>query len=202
MNTKTDEGLYEKARKLFISKASIDEFAGWATPRQVDAVHRLLDTELANRERAKHDRLLRRARFPVVKGLDGYDFTNVRLPDGYMLDELLGLGFIPRAQDLVFYGKTGRGKTHLAIGLGMKAIDMGLGVRFHQTAELVLQLGQGQTRRHARDDAPGHRPCRPDHTGRVRLRTLRHRRGAPALPDHRGQLRKTEHHIHHEHRVQ
>ena len=44
MNTKTDEGLYEKARKLFISKASIDEFAGWATPRQVDAVHRLLDT--------------------------------------------------------------------------------------------------------------------------------------------------------------
>lgn len=84
MNTKTDEGLYEKARKLFISKASIDEFAGWATPRQVDAVHRLLDTELANRERAKHDRLLRRARFPVVKGLDGYDFTNVRLPDGYM----------------------------------------------------------------------------------------------------------------------
>ncbi len=43
MNTKTDEGLYEKARKLFISKASIDEFAGWATPRQVDAVHRLLD---------------------------------------------------------------------------------------------------------------------------------------------------------------
>ena len=92
MNTKTDEGLYEKARKLFISKASIDEFAGWATPRQVDAVHRLLDTELANRERAKHDRLLRRARFPVVKGLDGYDFTNVRLPDGYMLDELLGLG--------------------------------------------------------------------------------------------------------------
>ena len=104
MNTKTDEGLYEKARKLFISKASIDEFAGWATPRQVDAVHRLLDTELANRERAKHDRLLRRARFPVVKGLDGYDFTNVRLPDGYMLDELLGLGFIPRAQDLVFYG--------------------------------------------------------------------------------------------------
>ena len=83
MNTKTDEGLYEKARKLFISKASIDEFAGWATPRQVDAVHRLLDTELANRERAKHDRLLRRARFPVIKGLDGYDFTNAGLPDGY-----------------------------------------------------------------------------------------------------------------------
>jgi hypothetical protein len=81
----------------------------------------------------------------------------------------------------VFYGKTGRGKTHLSIGLGMKAIDMGLGVRFHQTAELVPPAGQGQTRRHPRDDAWGHRPGRPDHTGRVRLRALRHRRGTPAL---------------------
>ena len=33
MNTKTDEGLYEKARKLFISKASIDEFMA-ATPAE------------------------------------------------------------------------------------------------------------------------------------------------------------------------
>lgn len=93
--TKTDEGFYEKARKLFISKASIDEFAGWATPRQVDAVHRLLDTELANRERAKHDRLLRRARFPVVKGLDGYDFTNAGLPDGYTPERAPGARFHP-----------------------------------------------------------------------------------------------------------
>ncbi len=87
-----------------------------------------------------------------------------------------------RAQDLVFYGKTVCGKTHLAIGLGMKTIDMGLGVRFHQTAELVPPAGQGQTRRHPRDDAQGHRPGRPDYTGRVRLRALRHRRGG-ACPD-------------------
>lgn len=201
MNTKTDEGLYEKARKLFISKASIDEFAGWATPRQVDAVHRLLDTELANRERAKHDRLLRRARFPVVKGLDGYDFTNVRLPDGYMLDELLGLGFIPRAGPGVLRQDRARKDTSRDRA-GHEGDRHGAGRAVPSDRRARPPAGQGQTRRHARDDAPGHRPCRPDHTGRVRLRTLRHRRGAPALPDHRGQLRKTEHHIHHEHRVQ
>ena len=122
----------------------MDDFAGWATPRQTEAVSRLFDTELANRERSKRERLLRRARFPVVKGLDGYDFSNVRLPDGYALDGLLDLDFVPRAQDLVFYGKTGRGKTHLAIGLGMRAVERGLSVRFHQTAELVLQLGKAK----------------------------------------------------------
>ena len=55
---------------------------------------------------SKRARLLRRARFPVPKTLDGYDFTNVKLPDGYARDELLSLDFVGRAQDLVFYGKT------------------------------------------------------------------------------------------------
>ena len=120
MAARNDEGLYAKAGSLFISRATMDDFAGWATPRQTEAVSRLFDTE-----RSKRERLLRRARFPVVKGLDGYDFSNVRLPDGYALDGLLDLDFVPRAQDLVFYGKTGRGKTHLAIGLGMRAVERG-----------------------------------------------------------------------------
>lgn len=61
---------------------------------------------------------------------------------------------------------------------------------------------QGQTRREPRRDAQGLRQGRPDHPGRVRLRAVRHRRGPPALPDHRGQLREAEHRVHHEHRVQ
>ena len=120
--------LRARARALFISQATIDDLLAWATPRQLQAV----------------DRLLRRARFPVPKTLDGYDFTNVKLPDGYARDELLSLDFVGRAQDLVFYGKTGRGKTHLATALGMSAIDRGMNVRFLPTAELVLQLGRAK----------------------------------------------------------
>ena len=136
--------LRARARALFISQATIDDLLAWATPRQLQAVDRLLRTELANRETAKRARLLRRARFPVPKTLDGYDFTNVKLPDGYARDELLSLDFVGRAQDLVFYGKTGRGKTHLATALGMSAIDRGMNVRFLPTAELVLQLGRAK----------------------------------------------------------
>ena len=101
----------------------------------------------------------------------------------------------------MFYGKTGRGKTHLAIGLGMKAIDMGLGVRFHQTAELVLQPGK------AKRDGTLETMLRD--IGRADLIILDGTGYVPfdidgaclPWPDHRGQLRKTEHHIHHEHRV-
>jgi len=144
-NGRTGPGpLRERARSLFISQATIDETLEWATPRQLDAIDRMLATELANREASKRARLMRQARFPVTKSLDGYDFANVRLPDGYTKEQLTGLDFAAKAQDLVFYGKTGRGKTHLATALGMLAIEQGRSVRFRQTAELVLQLGKAK----------------------------------------------------------
>ena len=49
-NGRTDPGpLRERARSLFISQATIDETLEWATPRQLDAIDRMLATELANR---------------------------------------------------------------------------------------------------------------------------------------------------------
>ena len=125
-NGRTDPGpLRERARSLFISQATIDETLEWATPRQLAAIDRMLATELANREASKRARLMRQARFPVPKSLDGYDFANVRLPDGYTKEQPAGLDFAAKAQDLVFYGKTGRGKTHLATALGMLAVERG-----------------------------------------------------------------------------
>lgn len=186
--------LRARARALFISQATIDDLLAWATPRQLQAVDRLLHTELDNRETSKRARLLRRARFPVPKTLDGYDFTNVKLPDGYARDELLSLDFVGRAQDLVFYGKTGRGKTHLATALGMSAIDRGMNVRFLPTAELVLQLGrakrEGTLETMLKDIAKADLII----PARVRLRALRRRRRQTALPGHRRQLREKEHH--------
>ena len=45
-NGRTDPGpLRERARSLFISKATIDETLEWATPRQLDAIDRMLATE-------------------------------------------------------------------------------------------------------------------------------------------------------------
>ena len=42
-NGRTDPGpLRERARSLFISQATIDETLEWATPRQLDAIDRML----------------------------------------------------------------------------------------------------------------------------------------------------------------
>ena len=46
-NGRTDPGpLRERARSLFISQATIDETLEWATPRQLDAIDRMLATDV------------------------------------------------------------------------------------------------------------------------------------------------------------
>ena len=104
-----DRARTRRARSLFISKATMDDLTGRATPRQTDAASRPFDTEPANGERSKRERLLRRARFPVVKSLDGYDFSNVRLPRRvHARSGLTGPGLRgPARRTSVFYDKTG-----------------------------------------------------------------------------------------------
>lgn len=132
------------ARALFFSNDTVNEFLLNATPGQLNACKAMFESELAHRELAKKERLLRQAKFPVPKSLDTFDWTHVRFPDGWDLGSMRSLAFVGLTEDLVFFGKTGRGKTHAAIGLGMAAVAQGLPVRFYQTAQLVLQLGKAK----------------------------------------------------------
>lgn len=134
------ERFCSKARKMYFSKESVEHFARGATPGQMRAICDLLDFEMDVRAENKRRRLMRRASFPVPKSLDDFDFTELAMPEGYGREELLGLGFVESAQDFVFYGKTGRGKTHLAIALGIACVNAGYEVLFFSTASLVRRL--------------------------------------------------------------
>lgn len=128
----------------FISGDTIGAFLASATPGQVAARTAMLESEIAHRDRAKRARLLRQARFPVPKSVEGFDWSDVAFPDGWGRGEMLSLAFVRDAEDLVFYGQTGRGKTHMATALGIAATSAGYPVRFWRTAQLVLQLGKAK----------------------------------------------------------
>ena len=127
-------------RSMYFSNGTIGQFLSTATAGQVSAVRDLIASELDLRDGRRRERLVRKARFPQVKSFEGYDFTQVALPDGYSEDDLRSLKFVDRAQDFVFHGQTGRGKTHLAIAIGMVCAQTGKEVRFFTAAELVLML--------------------------------------------------------------
>ncbi len=127
-------------RQLYFSNETVEWFLSTATAGQIAAVGDMISRELELRDRRKRERLVRKAKFPQIKSFDGYDFSQVALPEGYSVEDLRSLDFIEAAQDFVFHGQTGRGKTHLAIAIGLACAEQGKEVRFFTAAELVMAL--------------------------------------------------------------
>lgn len=132
------------ARKMFFSKETVEDFLSTATAGQVTAVTGMIENELDSRERHKRERLLRKARFPQVKSFEAFDYSQVSFPEDFSSADLESLAFVDAAQDFVFHGKTGRGKTHLAIAVGMACVAQGRTVRFFTAADLVLALAKAR----------------------------------------------------------
>src|ERR1700758_5589392 len=84
------------------------------------------------------------AGFPTVKTLDGFDFGFATGVPRQQIHELASLAFIARAENIVFLGPSGVGKTHLAIALGYLATQKGYKTRFFSAADLVLMLEAAQ----------------------------------------------------------
>ena len=99
---------------------------------------------LAEELRAKVQRtkatLLKFAGLPNIKTLEDYDFGFASGAPKAQLQELGGLSFIERHENVVMLGPSGVGKTHLAIALGYRAIMNNVKVRFITAADLMLQL--------------------------------------------------------------
>jgi DNA replication protein DnaC len=122
----------------------IDQFLEASTPTQIAGRRAMLGAEVAHRDASRRARLLRQARLPVRKSVEDLGWAHVRFPDGWGRDDMLSLAFVGSCEDLVFFGQTGRGKSHMAIALSMRAAAAGIPVRSWQTAQLVLELGNAK----------------------------------------------------------
>lgn len=87
---------------------------------------------------------LRQSRFPWVKTLEQFDFDFQPSLDRRQVRELSGLSFIDRADNVVILGPPGVGKTHLAVALGVKAVEAGYSVVFHTLETLMTRLTRAQ----------------------------------------------------------
>src|SRR3990172_52456 len=83
----------------------------------------LVDNELGKREENKIRLNMRRAGFPVQKELEEFDFTFQTTISKKQIVNVLDFGFIDNRESVVFIGPPGDGKTHLAISVGVKAVE-------------------------------------------------------------------------------
>lgn len=82
----------------------------------------------------------RKAGFPVDKHLEAFDYRHQTTITKRQVNALLDFGFIDNRDNLVFIGPPGVGKTHLAIGIGQKAVEAGYKVLFRTALDLVEEL--------------------------------------------------------------
>ena len=103
----------------------------------------LLDLTVAEIMARTENRISRRVRevkFPLIKTMEGFDFDLTPDLDIRLVRELSGCDYIKERRNIIFLGRSGTGKTHLATALGVEACKNNYRTRFVSCYALVNEL--------------------------------------------------------------
>ena len=111
---------------------------GW-TLRQ--ALATLCEYELSEREQRRLQRHLHEARLPAGKTLATFDMSTLDPSQRQRLNTLASdRRWIDQAANLLLFGASGLGKSHIAAAVGHALIEQGLRVRYYSASSLVQEL--------------------------------------------------------------
>lgn len=145
MSTAQVERIQEQMQRLRLVRTSeqlslLLQEAGKKEPAYSDFLEELFTLELA----AKHERhtamKTSMAHFPFQKSLENFDFKFQPSIEPKVVKDLATCRFIADADNVLLLGPPGVGKTHLAVGLGLKACAAGYRVLFTTAAGLIATL--------------------------------------------------------------
>lgn len=105
-----------------------------------ELIYEILSYEQACREEKLMAKLLKWARFPIQKTLDEFNLAEQRSISQKQFKQLREFLWLEQQFNIILLGPPGVGKTHIAIGLGMEAIQKGYQVMFIAMGELVHLL--------------------------------------------------------------
>ncbi len=111
-----------------------------------------LEREVAARQSNGGEIRIRAARFPARKTLEEFDFDHQRSLKRDVIAHLGALDFVEAKDNVVFLGPPGTGKTHLAIGLSVRACQAGHRVLFGTGAQWVDRLAEAHNAGHLHDE--------------------------------------------------
>jgi DNA replication protein DnaC len=114
------------------------ENKGW-NPGQYLAA--LCEEEINQRYSRRIARYFKESKLPVGKSLSSFDFSHLpELKSGKIEAMASDPDWVNRAENLLFFGPSGTGKTHLATAICYGLIEQGIRVRYYQATALVQEL--------------------------------------------------------------
>jgi DNA replication protein DnaC len=110
---------------------------GWGP---LDYLQHLIEGEVSRREDKSLTQRIRRARFPLSKTLDQFQWNWPKKINRPQIQNLFRLNFIEQKSNAIFLGGVGLGKTHLCIALGHAACVRGYSVLFTTAIDVIHTL--------------------------------------------------------------
>ena len=105
----------------------------------------LANRELASRQQKRIQRHLNESALPLGKTLDTFDFEASKSINAAQITALANnIDWVQQANNLMIFGPSGVGKTHLAAAIGCRLIEKGIRVLFTPTTVLVQKLQQAR----------------------------------------------------------
>jgi len=145
MNSLAYERLHHNLQELQlvtideILDASLERASREGTPI-LEILDLLMEEERQRRDEQKCRQRMKLAGFPAPKNFDDFDIDFQPSVGIEQINELKTLRFLHSAENIVFLGPPGVGKTHLAIALGRHVVRNGYSAYFINAAKLMEKM--------------------------------------------------------------
>ena len=129
--------------KLSGMNQSLEERLSYAQEKQLsytEFLELLLEDESNTRRANSYKKRYTKAKFPYAKMLEEFDYSFQPSIDKRAINDCATCQFISERKNLVLIGNPGTGKTHLSIGIGIKALGKGYKVLFTSVSEMLQNL--------------------------------------------------------------
>ena len=134
--------------KLVATRERLDALLQEAARKELsfmDFLDLVLSEEAQSKDLKRTRMGIQIAHFPVVRKLEDFDFSLQPSIDQKLIRELETGRFIANGENVLLLGPPGVGKTHLAIGLGRKVVELGASALFVPALGLVAQMMRAES---------------------------------------------------------
>ena len=128
--------------KMHAALQSLDQILQRAQQHEqlpVEVIDELLGQELSARFQRRIEANFKFSGLPMLKRLEEFDYEAQPQVPRRVIEELATLRFLSAGENVVFLGPCGVGKTHLSIGLALKALEQGHRIYFLTLHDLVTR---------------------------------------------------------------